>query len=100
MTDAENQQLQARVRELEEELGKVIAQKGGDLLIGFQTELAIQRQEKERLNARLAQAEGLLREAEEATQDKFEIDVADAMCQLLPRITTFLHPEKEKTCNS
>ena len=54
----------------------------------------------EELEARLAQAEGLLREAEEATQDKFEIDVADAMCQLLPRITTFLHPEKEKPCNS
>lgn len=56
--------------------------------------------ENARLRERLAQAEGLLREAEEATQDKFEIDVADAMCQLLPRITTFLHPEKEKPCNS
>lgn len=68
MKDAENQQLQARVRELEEELGKVIAQKGGDLLIGFQTELAIQRQEKERLEARVRELE------EELAAQKFIIE--------------------------
>jgi hypothetical protein len=44
-------QLQARVQELEEENKEILRQKGGDLLIGFQTKLAIQRQEKERAEA-------------------------------------------------
>ena len=96
---SENARLSERVKELEERLQDVLKQKGGDLLINFQTEMAIQRQEKERLNARLTQAEGLLEEALSEYDTAIplvryrHVDIYDTWAD---ETRAFLHPEKEE----